>query len=98
MVRQKCSRRNRERLRLELGGKLWSTVQSTVAQHFFDAKQLVVLGHSIAAACRSSLDLSRVEGDCQVSDRRIFGFTTSVTRHGSVVVTTGQVNRVNRFG
>ena len=35
----------------KLCGKQGSAVLGCVTQHFFDAKQLVVLGHAVASAC-----------------------------------------------
>src|SRR6185437_7669140 len=38
------------------------------SQHFFDAEQLIVLGHALAARYRSRLDLARAGGHGEVGD------------------------------
>src|SRR5574344_1740254 len=55
-----------------------------IAQIFFDAQQLVVLGDTVAAAHRASLDLASVQAHSDVGNRAVFGFARAVRDHGGV--------------
>ena len=53
-------------------------INSEVTKFFLDAEELVVLRHTVRTAQRTSLDLTRVGGNCDVSDSSIFSFTRTV--------------------
>ena len=53
-------------------------VDSEVTELFFDAEELVVLGHTVGTAERTGLDLTRVRSYSDVSDRSIFRLTRAV--------------------
>ena len=53
-------------------------VDSEVTELFFDAEELVVLGHTVGTAKRTGLDLTRVRSYSDVSDRSIFRLTRAV--------------------
>src|SRR5690606_25707030 len=56
--------------------------QGLVAELFFDAQELVVLGHAVRARQRAGLDLAAVGGDRQVGDGGVFGLARAVAHHG----------------
>src|SRR5688572_28488894 len=58
--------------------------EGRVAQFFFNAQELVVLGHAVAARGRSGLDLARVRGHGQVGDRGVLGLAGAVRDDGAV--------------
>ena len=47
----------------------------SAAKLFLNAEKLVVLGHTVGAACRTSLDLTGVCSNCDISDSSILSFT-----------------------
>ena len=53
-------------------------IAGSVAQVFFNAQQLVVLGDAIRARQGSGFDLSGVGGDCEIGDKRIFCLSGSM--------------------
>ncbi len=53
-------------------------IYGAVAQLFFDAKQLVVFGHTVRTAQRTGLDLAAVGSHCDVGDGSIFCFARTV--------------------
>ena len=65
---------------------------------FFDAEELVVLGHTVGTGSGTGLDLSSVDGNGEVSDGRIFGFTGTVGDHAGIAVCLGKADRVKGFG
>lgn len=65
-------------LRQLLATEQWSCVSGSIAEFFLDAEQLVVLRHPIGTGCRTGLDLSGRQGNCQIGDRGVLGFTASV--------------------
>ena len=49
-------------------------VNSAVAKFLLDAEKLVVFSHTVRTACRTSLDLARVHGNCEVGDSSVLSF------------------------
>ncbi len=52
-------------------GALAVTVSCVFTEFFLDAEELVVLGHTVAAACRTGLNLSGVGSNCDVGDSSV---------------------------
>src|SRR6476661_10715899 len=68
------------------------------AELFFDAQQLVVLGHAIGAAQRTGLDLRGGGGHRDVGDRRVLGFARAVRNDGGIARLVGHRDRFQGFG
>src|SRR5450830_375065 len=69
-----------------------------VAQVFFDAQQLVVLGDAVAAAHRTGLDLAGVGAHRDVGNGRVFGFARTVRDHGRIAGHLGHFDGLEGFG
>lgn len=54
------------------------TISSVATELFFDADELVVLSHTVGAAQRTSLNLTRVGSYSDVGDSSILGFARTV--------------------
>src|SRR5690606_2697273 len=67
-------------------------------QLFFDTQQTVVLGHTVGAAQRTGLDLTRGSTHRQVGDGAVFGFTGTVRNNRGVAGVFGHFDGVQRFG
>src|SRR5699024_5790018 len=63
-------------------------------EFIFDAQELVVLVHALAAGRGTGLDLAGVHGDGQVSNRRVLGFPTAVGDHRREARALGEADRV----
>ncbi len=70
------------------------TIHSQIAQLFFDAEQLVVLGHAVGTAQRTGLDLAAVGSHGDVGDGGVLGLARTVACDGGVAVTVGHVDGV----
>lgn len=77
---------------------LEAKVFSLIAKFFFDAEKLVVLCHTVSSGSRTGLDLASVDGNGQVSDGGIFGFTGSVGDHAGIAVGLGKTDGVKSLG
>ena len=53
---------------------LFAAVSCQIAEHFFNAQQLVVFANTVGSGKRTGLDLSGVGRDSNVGDGGIFGF------------------------
>src|SRR5574344_3153818 len=69
-----------------------------IAQVFFNAQQLVVLGDAVRAAHRTGLDLTSVQAHSDVGNRAVFGFARAVRDHGGVTGALGHFDGSNGFG
>ena len=67
-------------------------------EFFFDAKQLVVLGHAVTAAGGTRFDLAGGKTNCQVRDEGILGLAAAMAGDRRVSVASCQLNRFDRFG
>ena len=74
-----------------------SAVAGVRAEDLFDPEQLVVFADPVCSAGRSRFDLSGIQGNCKISNRRIFCFTGTMTHHSRVAVSVSSLNGVNRF-
>lgn len=84
--------------RLAAFGEQRAAVACRIAKLFFNAKQLVVFGHSVCARSRACFDLPGGESNCQVSNRRIFRFTTTVAGDAGIAISGGQIDGFDSFG
>ena len=57
------------------------TINGEITEFLFDAEELVVLSHTVGAAERTGLDLTRVGSHGDVSDGSIFSFARTVRSH-----------------
>src|SRR6266850_3853103 len=74
-----------------------SGVDGIIAEVLLDAKQLVVLGHALAAARRAGLDLTEVQSDDEVGDERVLRLTRSVRDDARVSALRCEPDRVERL-
>src|SRR5690606_38308607 len=74
-----------------------ATVRRFVADDFFDAQQLVVLGNAIGTAQGAGLDLASGGGNRQVGDGGVFGFAGTVRNHRRVTGGLGHLDGVEGF-
>src|SRR6056297_1541166 len=75
-----------------------AAVLGVVAEGVFDAQQLVVLGHPVAARRCARLDLAAVGGDGEIRDGGVLGLARSVAHHRGVGVTGGEADGVEGLG
>lgn len=75
-----------------------ASVNSCIAEFFFDAQKLVVLGNALGTSRCASLDLTGVGGNCEVSNGDVFGLAGTVRGHRTVAVTVCFLNRIEGFG
>ena len=77
------------------------TVDAGVRSIFLDvlnAKERVVLAHTLRAGRRAGLDDTSVESDSQVGNGRVFSLTRAVRHHDSPVVRLSELGSLDRFG
>src|SRR5690625_2832427 len=63
-------------------------------EFIFDAQELVVLVHALAASRGTGFDLAGVHGNGEVSDRRVFSFPTAVGDHRGEARALGEADRI----
>ena len=68
------------------------------AELFLDAEELVVLGHTVGAACRTGLDLAGVGSNGDVSDGGILGFARAVRDDCGVTVALSELDGAEGLG
>src|SRR5215468_2328625 len=68
------------------------------SQLLFDAQQLVVLGDTVRARCRSGLYLSDARTNSQVGDERVFRLAGAMADDRRVSVAPRKVDRLERLG
>src|SRR5688500_20057866 len=73
-------------------------VERAGVELFFDAEELVVLGHAVAAAGGAGFDLAGAEADGEVGDGAVFGLAAAVAGNAGVAVAVSQVNGGDRLG
>ena len=76
----------------------FTAVYSVFSKNLLDSEELVVLGNTIGAAKRAGFDLSRVRGDCDVSDGGVFCFTRAMGDDSGVAVLFREFDGVEGFG
>src|SRR5260370_9945052 len=70
---------------------------SGLAEFFLDAKELVVFGDTIGAACGAGLDLARGGSDSQIGDESVFRFARAMRNDGGVTCFAGKLDGIDRF-
>ena len=70
-------------------GPEFGAEDGAVAEFFFDAEELVVLGDAVGAGGCAGFDLAAVGGDGDVGDGGVFGFARAVGEDGGVAVFIG---------
>src|SRR5687767_677785 len=83
---------------IQLLERLPSRVSAARAELLFDAEELVVLRHPIAAACRSGLDLAGRGRDREVGDGRILGLARAVRNDAGVAGFRRHRDRIEGLG
>lgn len=73
-------------------------ILSSLAELFLDTEKLVVLGHTVRAACGTGLDLSGVGSNGDVSDGGVLGLTRTVGDNGGVTVALSELYGTEGLG
>ena len=88
-------------MNLEWMTKVLAGILGLGAELFFNTQDLIVFCQTLRSAWCTSFDLTSGEGDDQVGNECVFGFTGSMGDHGSPAVILGVIvsvrNRYVRF-
>ena len=92
-------KRGRQRRSAGLGLTLHAlvTINGEITEFLLDAEELVVLSHTVGAAERTGLDLTRVGSHGDVSDGSIFSFARTVRSHRSVTCAVSHFDGIERL-
>src|SRR5579863_1452812 len=72
-------------------------INPAVAQLFFDPEELVIFCCTIRSGKAAGFDLTAVEGDREVGDRRIFRLAATVAHDRRITMSLSQLHGVNRL-
>src|SRR5450631_1191578 len=73
-------------------------IDSTCAELFFNAEQLVVLGDAVSAADGAGFDLTYACGHRKISDESVFRFAGAVRHDGGIAVAAAEIDGFEGLG